>query len=362
MTATRIRRATVIGTGLIGGSIGLGLRDNGWIVSGMDHDSRVLEDAIDVGAIDQVTIDPDSDLVVVATPVGSIAEVVNEALLACPHAVVTDVGGVKLQITSAVADPRFVGGHPMAGSEQLGIEGATGALFTDAAWVLTPTATTSDHAFSVVRDMATSLGAQVLTLDAARHDALVAIISHVPHLTAASLVEVASRHADDHPALLRLAAGGFRDMTRIAAGSPTIWPDVCAQNRTAIIDTIDELIETLQGLRTQIATTDRSKILQTLAHAQGVRRSLPARADDTIEAATVRVPIADSLGSAAAVAGIATNVGVNIRSLQTIDAGGVSGVLEMLIAIDDIDALRDALANEGFRLSVVNRPESEHER
>lgn len=350
-------RATIVGTGLIGGSIGLGLRARGWHVSGIDTDDEAIGLGVELGALDRRGVDERSDLVVVATPVGAIAATVIEILATCPDAVVTDVGGVKGPITTAVTDRRFVGGHPMAGSERLGIEGANDELFRGAAWVLTPTAHTDDRAFSTVRDMASSLGAEVLTLDPQRHDALVAVVSHVPHLTAAALVGVASQHADDHPALLRLAAGGFRDMTRIAAGSPSIWPDVCAQNREAIVETLDELIADLGTIRSMVADTDKVAVLDTLRRAQTVRRSLPSRATDIVESVAVRVPILDRPGSVAAVAGIATDIGVNLRSLQTIDAGDAGGVLELLLAAGDVDTLREALLAAGFRLVVLQDQE-----
>ena len=130
----------------------------------------------------------------------------------------------------APRSPGFVGGHPMAGSEQVGIDGADPDLFVGATWVLTPTATTDPDAYARLQSVVTSLGAEVLALPPSSTTRLVAMVSHVPHLTAATLMNLADRAAEEHGALLRLAAGGFRDMTRIAAGQPGIWPDVCAEN------------------------------------------------------------------------------------------------------------------------------------
>ena len=116
----------------------------------------------------------------------------------------------------------------MAGSEQEGLIGADPAMFSDANWVLTPTEDTSDEAFKRIREVIISLGAEIVTLSPSRHDSLVAMVSHVPHLAAATLMGLAANRSEEHFAVLRLAAGGFRDMTRIAAGNPTIWPDICA--------------------------------------------------------------------------------------------------------------------------------------
>ncbi len=148
-------------------------------------------------------------------------------------------GSVKGPIVEAVADARFVGGHPMAGSEQEGVEGADPELFEGAVWVLTPTSDTADSVYTQVAAVVSSFGAEVVALPPERHDALVAVVSHVPHLTAATLMGVAETRAEEHQALLRLAAGGFRDMTRIASGHPAIWPDICHENRGAIVEVLD---------------------------------------------------------------------------------------------------------------------------
>ena len=218
------RRATVVGVGLIGGSIGMALREAGWHVSGVDADEACCTRGLELGALDAVGWDPAAEVTFVAVPVGMIAGLVGEALDASPAGFVTDAGSVKAAIVEAVDDPRFVGGHPMAGSEQDGIEGADASMFRGANWVLTPGAATADDAFAGVRSVVRSLDAEVVTLSPERHDALVALVSHVPHLTAASLVGLAARRSEEHSAVLRLAAGGFRDMTRIAAGHPGIWP------------------------------------------------------------------------------------------------------------------------------------------
>ena len=148
---------------------------------------------------------------------------------------------MKASIVDAVADPRFVGGHPMAGSEQDGVEGADAELFEGATWVLTPTEGTDASAFAQVRQIVGTLGAEVVALPPERHDELVAVVSHVPHLAAATLMRLADERSEEHRALLRLAAGGFRDMTRIAAGHPGIWPDICSDNRAAIVGVLDDL-------------------------------------------------------------------------------------------------------------------------
>src|SRR5690606_34165312 len=174
--------------------------------------------------------------------------------LASTSGIVTDVGSVKAPIVRAVGDARFIGGHPMAGSEQEGIEGADPSMFEGAVWVLTPTHDTDDDALAMLAAVVSDLGADVVALPPDGHDALAAVVSHVPHLTAVTLMRLAAERAEEHVALLRLAAGGFRDMTRIASGHPAIWPDICAQNREAIVDTLDALIGGLQRIRDHVDT------------------------------------------------------------------------------------------------------------
>ena len=345
-------RATIIGTGLIGGSIGLGLRRRGWHVTGRDNDHARAERAVALGALDAIGTDPDADIAFVATPVGAI--VAEARALVSPTTIVTDVGSVKAPIVSAIDHPRFVGGHPMAGSEQEGVEGADADLFEGATWVLTPTSATDPSAYAALQDVVSGLGASVVAIPPERHDALVAVVSHVPHLTAAALMTIAAERSEEHATLLRLAAGGFRDMTRIAAGHPGIWPDICAENREAIVEVLDELLATLSGLRTTVAAADRHQLLALLEAARSARINLPgravARADDMAE---MRVPVPDRPGVLAEVTTLAGELGVNIYDIEIAhSAEGDRGVLLLVIDANDTDLLRGAFLARGYRPSV----------
>ena len=188
------RRALVVGTGLIGGSIALGLRRRGWHVSGVDTDESRLGEALVHGVIDAAGDDPEAEVVFVATPATSVAAEAQRLLrdpLRRADVVVTDVSGVKTAIAQEADHPRFIGGHPMAGSEQVGLHGADPDLFEGAVWVLTPTAVTDLGAFDRLKGVVMSLGADVLVLSPSDHDRLVAVVSHVPHLVAATLMNAA---------------------------------------------------------------------------------------------------------------------------------------------------------------------------
>jgi prephenate dehydrogenase len=345
------RRATVVGTGLIGGSIGMALRRAGWSVTGSDRDADRAAAAVERGALDAVGEDPGADLTVVATPVGAVATEARR-LLAAGHRVVTDVGSVKEAVVAAVDHPGFVGGHPMAGSEQDGIAAATADLFEGATWVLTPTATTDDEAFATVRSAIVTLGADVLALPPDRHDALVAEVSHVPHLTAATLMRLADDRAEEHRALLRLAAGGFRDMTRIAAGHPGIWPDIVGENREAIAEVLDRLIAALGEVREVVVHQDRDGLLDLLEQARAARTNLPARLGRPDELSEMRVVVPDRPGSLAEVTTTATALDINIHDLEIAHSSeGDRGVLILLVEVVDTGRLHDALVDRGYRVS-----------
>lgn len=343
------RRASIVGTGLIGGSIGLGLRADGWHVTGTDADSTTEARALALGAVDAVGLDHTAAITFIALPVGAIPAAANRAL-AETSGVVTDVGSVKGSIVAAVADPRFVGGHPMAGSEQLGVDGASADLFEGAVWVLTPVASTGDDAVATVDGIVRTLGADVVALPPDRHDALVAVVSHVPHLAAAALMGVADERSEEHAALLRLAAGGFRDMTRIASGTPTIWPDICTENRTAILDGIDRLASELDRLRSIVDEGRAGDLLAMLERAQAARRNLPSRVVRTEELVEVRLPVPDRQGVLAEVTTLAAELGVNLADVEIAHfSEGDRGVLILLVDAGPAEAFTAGLVERGYR-------------
>jgi prephenate dehydrogenase len=347
------RRAQIVGTGLIGGSIGAALRQRGWLVTGYDIDGDRAARAAQLGVTDRAGRDPDAEVVFVAVPAGAVPAAVAEALRRHPHAVVTDVAGVKNPVVTAVPDPRFVGGHPMAGSEQEGVDGSDPDMFEGATWVLTPGPHTDPVAFTTVRSAVTGLGANVVELPARRHDDLVAMVSHVPHLTAATLMNLAADTALEHATLLRLAAGGFRDMTRIAAGEASIWPDVCAENRSGILDVLDRLLAALSSVRQVVAGGDRAALLEMLERARHARVNLPARAPSPDDVLELRVPVPDRPGVLAEVTTLLGEMGVNIYDLEIAhSAEGERGVLVMVIEDAAAGPVRQALHDRDYRSSV----------
>jgi prephenate dehydrogenase len=353
VTAADARRANIIGLGLIGGSIALGLREQGWRVAGDDADPARVDDALARGCLDAAGLDRGAAVTFVAVPVLSVADQVKRAL-AETTGVVTDVGSVKGAIVGAVRDPRFVGGHPMAGSELEGLDGADGAMFNGAVWVLTPRPDTPDTTFASVARAVTVLGAEVVALDATRHDEVVAVVSHVPHLAAAGLMGLAADRGEEHAALLRLAAGGFRDMTRIASGHPDIWLDICAENRPAIVSALDALIHRLGDFRQIVVDDDRIRLHAHLQRARDARTNLPVRGVRPEELAEIRIPIPDRPGAAAEVFTLAAELGVNVDSFEVVHhAEGTGGVAVVLVDIAASELFRGGLIARGFRPAVT---------
>ncbi len=345
------RRAAVVGTGLIGGSVAAALRDNGWHVSGFDSDPAVAEQALELGVIDEIGADPAAEITFVAVPVGSVPAAAADALIA--GGVVSDVGSVKSPVLKRIHHPRFVGGHPMAGSEDLGVSGARPDLFQSATWVLTPTGQTDPGALTLVHQVIRSFGADVVTLNPQEHDRLVATVSHVPHLTAATLMDVASGKAEQDKALLRLAAGGFRDMTRVAAGDPDMWIDICRVNRDAIVSVFDDLMESLGEMREIVATSDAEALRSRLDRAQLARRNLPLGAPAPETLSEVRILVADQPGELAAVTTLATELGVNVYDIEVAHAAErPQGLLILVVGSEESENLAAALDESGRTCSI----------
>jgi prephenate dehydrogenase len=350
--STKASHANVLGLGLIGGSLALALAAAGYEVGGYDADSAKTDDAMARGIIQHAGLFSDAVVTFVATPVGTVVDQVMHAL-AQTLGVVTDVGSVKAHVAREVQDPRFVPGHPMAGSELDGLDGADATMFDGAVWVLTPNEHSSDSSVALVAGLASRFGAEVVALDPEQHDDVVAVVSHVPHLTAATLMRLADSRSEEHLALLRLAAGGFRDMTRIASGRPNIWLDICDQNTDAIVRGLDALIEGLTDMRNVVQSHDRDGLLSRLEQARRARMNLPTNAGPVENLAEVRIPIPDRPGSAADVFTLSGELAVNIYDFEVVHSvEGDRGVMVVVIRADHADVFRGGLLARGFRPAI----------
>jgi prephenate dehydrogenase len=240
----------------------------------------------------------------------------------------------------------------MAGSEQDGVDGADADLFLGASWVLTPTADTDPAAFTTVRAIVGLLGAEAIEVEPERHDTLVALVSHVPQLAASTLMDVASAGGGEHRILMRLAAGGFRDMTRIAAGHPGIWPDILTANRDAVLEALDAYREALGEVRTAVAAGDREGLLDLLKRARIARRNLPVGTPPEEELVELRIPVPDRPGVIAEVTTLAGRLDVNVFDLEIAHSGeGGAGVIVLVAAATGADELEAGLADLGYHVA-----------
>lgn len=277
-------KVSIIGVGLIGGSFGLALRKKRLArqVIGIGRHIHKLKEAKRLGAIDSYTTDfatgvKDSDIVMVATPVGKISLIVKRIL---PHlkdgCVVTDVGSTKENVVKEVEEilakssgkgkrPKvsFIGGHPMAGSEKQGVRNARADIFSGTICILTPADKSGGKAVKVVKDLWKRMGARILLLEPEEHDYLVAYTSHLPHVLAFTLAGLMGKVHKEDPRASRVIAGSISDMTRIAASSPEMWIDICLSNSKAISGSINSMVRYLEKFKKSIEKK-RTKELQDL--------------------------------------------------------------------------------------------------
>ena len=369
----------VIGLGLIGASLAgaLAAKMPGARVFGVDTDAATCAAATDRGWCDAASgpddpafrafIENDCELVVIATPVAAVDDYLARLRDWGYTGVVTDTISTKGHILAAAAEllpapARYVPGHPMAGSEQSGIAGARADLFEGANWILCPDESTVPEDFQHLHELVTGLDARVVSLRREEHDAAVAVVSHVPHMVASSLMQLASAHADDTGSIMRLAAGGFKDTTRIAAGSPKLWCGIAFDNKDALLVGLREMQGIIGQFADALEAGDRATLTSLLAEAADARRALPAAwLPCTERLLEVRIPMEDRPGVVAEVTTITSNVGCNIQSIEIDHVTEDSAVLSLVLTDEgDIGKLSAHLINAGFSVSFSPLAPKEH--
>ncbi len=353
-------RVAVLGTGLIGTSIAMAAVSAGSEVRGFDIDGGTLARAAERSRLEPVPslekAVEGATLVFVCTSVPSVPRVAVEALQAAPEAVVTDVASVKSHVivevesTAHPADlPRFVGGHPMGGSERSGPEFASGSVLDGIVWVLTPSPVTDDAAATRVESFATAVGARPVRIDPARHDRLVAIVSHLPQVASTALMSLAATEEAGEPEILLLAAGGFRDLTRLAASSPHLWSDILLANREQVTAAIDLYVARLLELRDLVGAERQADVEAAFARAKEARLSLAAKPQVRAGVAVLQVPIPDRPGALADLTLALSEAGVNIEDLQIVHSPeGGRGVVHLTVAAEAAEPAGRALAERAF--------------
>ena len=281
-------QVTIVAPGLLGGSLGMALRERHaarevvvWARRPENADAAVRKGAADRKEADLAEAVRGADLVVLCCPIDAMPALARKMKRGLSKkTLVTDVGSVKYEVVRSVGhalgkSAPFIGSHPMAGSERSGLAAAKSDLFEGSVCLLTPTDDTSETRLEKLAQFWRSVGCRIGTLSPSDHDEVVARISHLPHLTAGALINLASRHGAE---VFRYVGNGFRDMTRIASGPPELWVGICEANREEIVRALDEMIDQLSGLRRILANADMPALAGLLRKAKALRDDLPHHA------------------------------------------------------------------------------------
>jgi prephenate dehydrogenase len=280
----RLPHLAIVGVGLIGGSLARAVRERALVsrITGIGRGEKSIQKALELGVIDEMTTDvsqgvASADLIVLAAPVESIVSLLREITHSIkPGAIVTDVGSVKGPIVREadrlfqVPSP-FVGGHPIAGTENSGVEASFSTLFQKRKCILTPTTETDMQALEKVKLLWTEVGSEVICMDVDEHDKIMGIISHLPHIVAYALVNTVDRIDPKGDTIYRFSAGGFKDFTRIASSHPEMWRDICLMNRDAILEAVEAFTATLYELKEMVKNTDGEGLERAFENSRRVR-------------------------------------------------------------------------------------------
>lgn len=335
----RFQKVLIVGVGLIGGSLGLALKKKGFTgrIAGMDE-PFILEKAKLRNAIDDLYSQEnladavsEADLIFLCTPIHSIIGMLQEmGAFVKPGALVTDAGSIKRKIieTANIHMPAhcdFIGGHPMAGSEVRGIDGADPFLFENATWVLTPSRPVDEIKRKAFGELLELIGAKVLLLQPRLHDEIAAAVSHLPQMAAVALMNMAAQRNSESSHFLKMAAGGFRDMTRIASSPFGIWRDICDTNADMISSFLDDYIEELRHIKSIL--TDSNEMERYFSRAAGNRLSIPTDTKGFLKPQyELSVAVEDKPGVLAELASILAVAQINIKDVEVLkireDEGG----------------------------------------
>jgi prephenate dehydrogenase len=345
----------VVGVGVIGGSVGLAARRRlGATVRGVDPHAG---EALAAGAIDEAPDDlagalAGADAAFVAVPVANLAATVAAVLQAAPPGcLVTDVGSTKRAVVAANADERFVGGHPLAGSEAAGVAHAREDLFDGAIWYLTPTSTTSGIVLERLHRLITGLGARPVAIDAETHDRMMAAVSHLPHVVANTLVGQAGRALGGE----RLPPTGpsFRDATRVAGANPSLWPDIYLANRDALLHAIDETVRRLGAARDALAAGDRDRLAAWQEAAASDRKALLEAGVVGGPVRELRAVVPNRPGVIADIALTLGHAGINISDMALTPSPDFSrGEVALWVAADEASRAQELLDELGLKVSA----------
>lgn len=359
------KRVLLIGTGLIGGSIALTIKKKPeTIVIGYDINIEQAKKAKKLSVIDEVAVNlkeeaEKADLIILASPVEETIKIMQ--VLATyqlkENVLITDVGSTKRNIMTLAnelwnGNVTFIGGHPMAGSHKTGVESAKTHLFENAFYVLTPQPCTSYEKIEELKQWLSETRANFLVLDPKEHDYIVGVVSHFPHIIASGLVSHVKKHSDRNPFISMLAAGGFRDITRIASSSPKMWKDIVLQNQDYLLELLEDWVMEIKNIQSIIQTGNEHIIEGFFEDAKLYRDALPVRSKGAIPAYyDIYVDIIDKVGAVAKITGLIAEQGIDITNLNILEAReGLLGVLRISFQTEqDLNQARTILEENQYK-------------
>lgn len=338
-------RILFVGTGLIGGSLALAIKKKYPTVSitGIDLQQESLEHGIQLGILDQIGKDfiqeaCAADIIFFCTPVQQtvrmIAELADQPLK--PDVLITDVGSTKTEIMHAAAVLQqqgisFIGGHPMAGSHKSGILAANAHLFENAYYLLTPAATTEQKNVTSLIELLAGTEAKFLVLTPEEHDQLTGMLSHLPHIIASGLVNQTDDFMLEFPEARRLAAGGFRDITRIASSDPVMWTDILMSNREVLLTLLEQWQQKMSAVQTWLLHSNQSAIFDFFQSAKITRDALPVHKEGTIPAFhDLFVDVPDYSGVIAEITTLLAEKNISLTNLRILETReDIYGILQL---------------------------------
>ncbi|RLL48212.1 prephenate dehydrogenase [Oceanobacillus piezotolerans] len=338
------KNIVVAGLGLIGGSLAksMMLAEENHVI-GYDVNQDSLDFALFNGIIHQAANEflnaiQDADFIIFATPISETISLINELNQTSlkKDVIVSDVASVKSSVINTAKELTneritFIGGHPMAGSHKKGISAAKAHLFENAMYVLTPAYRSTPEKLSALKEILQNTKSNFVVLNAEEHDEMTAVISHFPHLIASSLVHQASKWQNKHAFLPNLAAGGFRDITRIASSNPELWQDIFYHNRQKVSQLLKDWIEEMANIKELIDTNEKEKMVHFLKEAKNYRDGLPDKSIGAIPSFyDIYVDIRDQPGALASVTLLLANKNISIKNIEILEIReGITGALRL---------------------------------
>ncbi|GIN21096.1 MAG TPA: prephenate dehydrogenase [Bacillus bacterium] len=359
------KRVLIIGVGLIGGSIALAIKKEhpGAYIIGYDLNEENCRLAERMNIIDECSPSFEkeavkSDLIILACPVEEVEQKICQLaeLPLKPEAIITDVGSTKVKIMEKSAVLRkkgavFIGGHPMAGSHKSGAGSARKHLFENAFYILTPAKDTNEEIVCELKDWLKGTGANFVIMEPEEHDMITGVVSHLPHLIAAGIVSQVEKHSGINERVRWLAAGGFRDITRIASSSPAMWGDIVKHNQSSLLSLIDEWIDEMKHIKELVQSGNKNNIYNYFANAKKFRDSLPVRARGAIDAFyDLYVDVLDKPGVISHVTTILAEKKISLTNIRILEAReDVFGVLRLSFQTEeDRQKARDCLNENDY--------------